>query len=200
MDAAIAKRLLRILAAAQGAGADDENHHAALIALIGVVAGLLLAVTAVVAAPSLLFDGGAAPEELAVIRQASGLTHPCPGMICVSGEAGMRFHPIQHVWRAHTGIDLAADGGTPILAAGDGVISFSDWDGGYGNCIIIDHSDTLQTLYAHMMLPGLPAGTKVKAGDVIGYVGTTGNSTGNHLHFEVLVDGQWQNPRDYIDF
>lgn len=107
-----------------------------------------------------------------------------------------RLHPVLGVVRPHTGIDLAAPTGTPIEAAGDGVIEYRDWMRGYGETIIINHGRGYETLYAHMSRfnPALHNGERVTKGEPIGYVGETGLATGAHLHYEVRVDGVPRNP------
>ncbi|MGB0718889.1 MAG: M23 family metallopeptidase [Bdellovibrionales bacterium] len=115
----------------------------------------------------------------------------------ISSGFGMRHHPVLGYNKMHKGMDFAAATGTPIYAAGDGVISFAGRKGGYGNYIQIRHNSKLSTAYAHMhkFKSGMKSGARVKQGDVIGYVGTTGRSTGPHLHYEVLVYGKQVNPR-----
>jgi murein DD-endopeptidase MepM/ murein hydrolase activator NlpD len=107
-----------------------------------------------------------------------------------------RKHPISGAVRAHKGIDYAAPTGTPIWAAGDGRIQFAGRKGGYGNAVMIDHGKGVSTLYGHMSRFGKSArsGRSVKQGDIIGYVGTTGASTGPHLHYEYRVKGVHKNP------
>ncbi len=107
-----------------------------------------------------------------------------------------RKHPLSGVVRAHKGIDYAAPTGTPIWAAGDGRIQFAGRKGGYGNAVMIDHGKGVSTLYGHMSRFGKSArsGRSVKQGDIIGYVGTTGASTGPHLHYEYRVKGVHKNP------
>ncbi|MGH8998747.1 MAG: murein hydrolase activator EnvC family protein, partial [Acidimicrobiia bacterium] len=100
--------------------------------------------------------------------------------------------------RMHTGIDVAAPGGTPIGAAKAGHVLFAGWLGGYGNMVALDHGDDLVTLYAHQSRLGVVEGQEVVQGQVVGYVGTTGRSTGNHLHFEVRIDTRPVNPRPYL--
>lgn len=114
----------------------------------------------------------------------------------ISSGFGMRFHPILRSLRMHQGIDYAASSGTPIMAPSDGTIDSMNTQSGYGNVVVLKHSAKLSTLYAHMSRfePTLKRGSKVKAGDVIGYVGSTGRSTGAHLHMEVRVDGQPVDP------
>lgn len=107
-----------------------------------------------------------------------------------------RKHPVLHIIRAHKGTDYAAARGTPIRSTGNGKISFAGRKGGYGNCIIIQHGQGIQTLYGHMngFAKGMRVGTKISQGDVIGYVGSTGLASGPHLHYEFHVNGQVRNP------
>ncbi len=98
----------------------------------------------------------------------------------------------------HTGVDYGAAWGSPIAAAGDGTVLMTQWYGGYGNCIIIDHNGRITTLYGHLNGYAVRQGQYVRQGQTIGYVGSTGNSTGPHLHFEVRRDQQFQNPLPYI--
>ncbi len=115
----------------------------------------------------------------------------------MSSGFGMRRHPIQGYNKMHKGVDFAAPTGTPIYAAGDGVVEMAGRRGGYGNYIRIRHNGQLKTAYAHMsrFASGVSTGSRVRQGDVIGYVGTTGASTGPHLHYEVLLNGVQVNPR-----
>lgn len=94
----------------------------------------------------------------------------------------------------HMGIDIGASEGTPIYAALPGTVTTAGWYGGYGNAVIIDHGGGMQTLYGHMSAVGTSPGMNVMPGQVIGFVGSTGNSTGPHLHFSVIQDGQWLDP------
>lgn len=115
----------------------------------------------------------------------------------ISSGFGMRRHPVLGYNKLHKGMDFAAATGTPIYAAGDGVIDYIGRKGGYGNYIRIRHNSKLKTAYAHMhkFKKGMSNGKRVEQGDVIGYVGSTGRSTGPHLHYEVLVNGVQTNPR-----
>ena len=110
----------------------------------------------------------------------------------LSSPFGMRKHPIDGFNKMHRGTDFAAPMGTPIMASGNGVIKKAGWCGGGGNCVVIKHNSTYQTVYAHMskFAKGIRKGTRVKQGQTIGYVGSTGKSTGPHLHYEVIVNGK----------
>ena len=110
----------------------------------------------------------------------------------LSSPFGMRKHPIDGFNKMHKGTDFAAPMGTPIMASGDGIIKKAGWCGGGGNCVKIKHNSTYQTVYAHMskFARGIKPGVRVKQGQTIGYVGSTGKSTGPHLHYEVIVNGK----------
>ena len=110
----------------------------------------------------------------------------------LSSAFGMRKHPIDGYNKMHRGTDFAAPSGTPIMASGSGLITRARWCGGGGNCIKIKHNSTYETIYAHMknFAKGIKEGVRVKQGQVIGYVGSTGKSTGPHLHYEVIVNGK----------
>jgi murein DD-endopeptidase MepM/ murein hydrolase activator NlpD len=107
-----------------------------------------------------------------------------------------RRHPVLSEVRAHTGVDYAAKTGTPIRAAGNGVVTQRGWNGGYGKTVVIEHNKNRSTLYAHMsrFSPGIRTGRKVRQGQTIGYVGQTGLTTGPHLHYEFRVDGEHVDP------
>ena len=110
----------------------------------------------------------------------------------LSSSFGIRKHPILGYNKLHTGTDFAAPSGTPIMASGSGTVTRAKWCGGGGNCIKIKHNSTYETVYAHMksFAKGMKVGRKVRQGEVIGYVGSTGMSTGPHLHYEVIVNGK----------
>ena len=110
----------------------------------------------------------------------------------LSSPFGMRKHPILGFNKKHTGTDFAAKSGTPIMASGSGTVVLAKWCGGGGNCVKIKHNSTYETIYAHMkaFAKGIRKGKKVKQGQIIGYVGSTGMSTGPHLHYEVIVNGK----------
>ena len=119
---------------------------------------------------------------------------PLPQSYTITSWFGYRADPFTGEIDYHSGTDIGAPGGTPILAAADGTVTIANgidsWGGGYGYYIKVRHNDTYETLYAHCSSICVVAGQEVKQGEVIGYVGTTGNSTGNHLHFEVWQNGQ----------
>ncbi|MGH6736757.1 MAG: peptidoglycan DD-metalloendopeptidase family protein [Methyloceanibacter sp.] len=123
------------------------------------------------------------------------MRNPVKGGRYTSGF-GDRKHPLLRRWRMHTGVDYAAPMGTPILAAGDGTIEMAERHGGYGNYIRLRHANGFATAYGHMtrFAPGSKPGANVKQGQIIGFVGSTGMSTGPHLHFEVLVNNKFVNP------
>ncbi|MGN6924945.1 M23 family metallopeptidase, partial [Neisseria sp. P0017.S006] len=127
------------------------------------------------------------------LQQKAGFNTEPVAYTRISSPFGYRVHPVLHTVRMHTGIDYAAPTGTPIKAAADGEVIFKGWKGGYGNTVMIRHANGVETLYGHMSAFS-PADGRVRAGEVIGFVGTTGRSTGPHLHYEARVNGQPVNP------
>jgi murein DD-endopeptidase MepM/ murein hydrolase activator NlpD len=121
---------------------------------------------------------------------------PVPGDI--GSGFGMRYHPVLHYSRMHTGVDMHASQGEPIHACRAGTVVQVGWNGGYGNTVIIDHGGGMATLYGHQSQTNANVGQQVAAGDVIGYVGSTGMSTGPHLHFEVRLGGNPVDPAAYL--
>jgi murein DD-endopeptidase MepM/ murein hydrolase activator NlpD len=115
----------------------------------------------------------------------------------LSSGFGFRRHPILGIWRAHRGIDYAAPSGTPVRSVGDGVVIFAGRKGSYGNLVEVSHPGSVVTRYAHLrgFAHGTRRGARVRVGQTVGYVGSTGLSTGPHLHFEMLVNGQYTDPR-----
>lgn len=117
----------------------------------------------------------------------------------ITSQFGTREHPIQGVVKQHTGLDIGgAPTGTPVVAAADGVVSYAGWLGGYGNCVMVNHGNGIVTLYGHGSKVVASLNQEVKKGDTILEIGSTGNSTGPHLHFEVRINGQYVNPLNYV--
>ena len=125
---------------------------------------------------------------------------PVPGCYYVTSRMGNRFHPIYNVWKYHSGMDIAADYGTSIVASDGGTISWCGEKGGYGNCIMIDHGNGYYTLYGHMSSYAVSYGDVVSKGQTIGYVGSTGVSTGPHLHFEIRYGDSCLDPEAVAGF
>jgi murein DD-endopeptidase MepM/ murein hydrolase activator NlpD len=124
------------------------------------------------------------------------MTLPVQGSL--TSGFGFRIHPIFGIQKMHTGIDLAASSGTPITAASDGTVIFAGWYGGYGRCAILTHGTNFATLYGHTSQLMVTVGQQVKRGQIIAAVGSTGFSTGPHLHFEVRFNGTPTNPMDFL--
>jgi len=153
---------------------------------------------------ALAASSGRSPLSAAA-RAAAGIAGPVsiPSRTPLAGltmtsNFGMRVHPIFGGMRAHKGIDLSAPVGTPIYATADGVVGKAAWFGGYGLYVQLEHGNDLETRYGHMSRLNVAEGQTVHKGDILGYVGTTGNSTGPHLHYEVRVDGVAVNPVPYM--
>jgi len=141
---------------------------------------------------------GGAGYDGAYVPANGVLTFPVPSYYGVTSEYGWRGDPFSGGQSFHMGIDLGASMGAPVLAAGDGRIILQEYHWSYGNYVVIDHGNGLSTVYAHMSAFTKPFGSVVKAGEQIGAIGTTGASTGPHLHFEVRVNGQHTQPRGYL--
>ena len=116
----------------------------------------------------------------------------------LTSDYGMRTHPVLGGRRNHKGVDLAQPSGTPVYATADGIVSMAERYSSYGNYIQIEHGGELQTRYAHLSGYAVAAGEQVRKGQLIGYVGSTGRSTGPHLHYEVRVAGEAVDPRPYM--
>lgn len=129
----------------------------------------------------------------------SGIANwPTPGYTRVTSDYGNRIHPILRTQRMHSGLDIAAPTGANIVAVEFGTVIYSDWFGGYGQTIIIDHGQGISSLYAHQSRLLVSVGEEVDRGQVIGRVGSTGQSTGPHLHFEIRKNGRHTNPWPYL--
>ncbi|MGM9598626.1 MAG: murein hydrolase activator EnvC family protein [Faecousia sp.] len=136
----------------------------------------------------------------AYIYTESGFIFPLSlnGFACLSSPYGMRTNPVTGIYCLHNGVDFAASMGTPIYASKSGVVTTACLAGGWGNYVVINHGDGFSTLYAHMTYFIVSAGEYVEQGETIGYVGSTGNSTGPHLHFTIFYDGTSVNPMNYV--
>jgi len=146
-------------------------------------------------------------EVFKLAKQKSQMLASIPGIqpVSIKGSSrlvsgfGYRIHPIYKTAKMHTGIDFAAPTGTPIYSTGNGVVSQTEFNGrGYGNNVVINHGYGYQTLYGHMTKFVVRPGQKVQRGDLIGYVGSTGSSTGPHCHYEVIKDGNKIDPINYF--
>ena len=125
-------------------------------------------------------------------------TWPCPASTYITSSFGNRLHPILKTWIYHTGVDIGCSSGKDILAAASGTVIMSQVYGGYGNCVMIDHGGGIVTLYGHASALCVNKGETVTRGQVIAKVGSTGRSTGPHLHFEVRKNGEYVNPMSYF--
>ena len=125
-------------------------------------------------------------------------SNPCPSLVRISDEYGWRTHPILGTKQFHNGIDMAAPGGSPILAAYSGKVVSASYSSSMGNYIMIDHGDGLYTIYMHASKLYVSQGQEVSKGEKIAAVGSTGRSTGNHLHFSVRLNGEYVSPWNYI--
>lgn len=124
---------------------------------------------------------------------------PLKNMHTITSGFGRRYHPVLKTLRVHTGVDITAPKGTPVYATADGTVSGENPGSGYGICVVINHGYSYQTLYAHLSKRAVKPGQKVKRGQLIGYVGSTGMASGSHLHYEVIKNGQKVNPVYYFN-
>ncbi len=140
-----------------------------------------------------------APASSSTIISGNGtFCLPAPQYTRLSSPFGYRIHPISHVRKLHTGIDFGAPANSPAVAGADGVVIYAGWYNGYGNTVVISHGNGISTLYAHNNSLCVTKGQSVKRGQQIAYIGSTGNSTGPHCHFEVRINGTPVNPAPYL--
>lgn len=137
-------------------------------------------------------------QQAAAVVGTGAFMWPAPTSTYITSRFGLRIHPVTGVQKSHTGMDIGAGSGDNILAADGGTVTMASWNGGYGNCVMIDHGNGYKTLYAHMSSIAVSNGAAVGKGQVIGYVGSTGVSTGPHLHFEVWASGSRIDPEAFF--
>lgn len=191
------------------------NRPVKMIAAAAIAMGATLAATPAAANETALGDADSEFTELFATWQIEDgervptsaqdaiAANPIPAGMPVEGvrmssSYGMRDHPVLRQRRSHRGVDLAGPTGTPIYATADGVVSMARYYGSYGNYVQIEHAEQFQTRYAHMSRIAIADGAQVRRGDLIGYIGSTGRSTGPHLHYEVRIGGQAVNPIPYM--
>ncbi|MDP9057638.1 MAG: M23 family metallopeptidase [Pseudomonadota bacterium] len=150
--------------------------------------------TVIAAVPGMAMPRMMAASRLSSPRLSSPRLSSMPISGILTSGFGMREHPLLGVWRPHLGVDLAAPVGTPIAATSDGIVTRSGWTGGYGLAVELDNGGGMQTRFGHMSRLNVVPGEQVHTGEVIGFVGSTGLSTGPHLHYEVRVNGRAINP------
>ena len=166
----------------------------------GGVGGPFEAVQPLRSAPNFkqLFSSWKSLERPAAATVAIPSTQPVKGTALTSGY-GVRSDPFRGRAAMHAGIDLAAPIGTPIYATADATVGRSEWAGGYGNLIELNHGRGIQTRYGHLTRSTVQAGQAIKRGQLIGFMGSTGRSTGSHLHYEVRIDGKAVNPVPFME-
>ena len=142
-------------------------------------------------------DGGSPTAPVATLPVSVPSRMPLSDASLTSSY-GMRTHPVLGGRRRHNGVDLAAPTGTPVYATADGYVERANWFSSYGKYIQIDHGAEVETRFAHLSKISVNAGERVKKGQLIGYVGSTGRSTGPHLHYEVRIEGQPVDPTPYM--
>lgn len=167
----------------------------ALVALSVVVASITVSVAGYAASGELIGATTILSQEQVSLVQcepAFQLIRPLDG--------GYISSPYARRWGSmHTGVDIAAPKGTPIYASEEGVVTLAGWSGSYGRCVLIDHENGVVTRYAHQSKIIVKVGQRVEQGQIIGYVGSTGRSTGPHLHFEIIENGRTVNPTTRVD-
>lgn len=141
--------------------------------------------------------------DMSLLLSGGEFLWPSATSTTITSPFGMRFHPVKKVNKLHTGIDIGAAAGTPVLAARDGTVALAGWGGGYGNLIVIYHGtddsgNKIETWYAHNSSINVSVGQQVQQGDIIGKVGSTGWSTGPHIHFEIRINGKCEDPMNFF--
>lgn len=162
---------------------EEDAANAAIDALVA-------ALEAQKAAASVGSSGGG-------VTGSGSFVFPVASYVYISSRFGMRVHPITGEYKSHTGMDIASNQGTAVYACDSGTVVLAAWNGGYGNCIMIDHGNGYKTLYGHLSVISVSDGQSVSKGQTIGQVGSTGNSTGPHLHLEVYKNGSRIDPEQF---
>ena len=174
--------------------AQEDATNAAISAL---VARLEAERAAEAAAAAMAAGFGGGDSSGASAYSTGSFVFPVASYSYISSRFGERVHPITGELKNHNGMDIASNMGTAVYAADGGKVVLAEWYGGYGNCIMIDHGNGYKTLYGHLSMIGVKNGQSVSQGAVIGQVGSTGNSTGPHLHFEVYSNGSRIDPEQF---
>ncbi len=175
---------------------EDATNMAISILVAKLEAERAAAAAAAAAAAGSGGDGGSAGSGAAAYANGTFI-FPVATYSYISSRFGERIHPITGELKNHNGMDIAANSGTAVYAADGGKVVLAEWYGGYGNCIMIEHGNGYKTLYGHLSYIGVKNGQYVNQGDTIGQVGSTGNSTGPHLHFEVYSNGSRIDPEQF---
>ena len=164
---------------------------------ISVLVAKLEAERAAAAAAAAYTGSDEAPDSGAAAYSTGSFIFPVASYTYISSRFGERIHPITGELKNHNGMDIASNMGTTVYAADGGRVVLAEWYGGYGNCIMIEHGNGYKTLYGHLSVIGVKNGQTVNQGEAIGQVGSTGNSTGPHLHFEVYLNGGRIDPEQF---
>lgn len=177
---------------------DVAGHQAEVEEILAAENAANAAVDQLVAELEAQRKAAVAANQSALAPGSGSFLWPVASYVYVSSRFGLRVHPITGVEKSHTGIDIASNSGTTVYASDSGTVTLAAWNGGYGNCIMLDHGNGYITLYGHLSAMSVSAGQAVGKGDSIGAVGSTGNSTGPHLHFEVIKDGVRIDPEQFF--
>ncbi len=180
-----------------GLESDEEAYRAALDEADAAEESLRAEIRAMLAGQTPSSDSAQTPAPQ---QDGDGrFCWPTPSTRYITSEFGTRYHPVQQRMKTHTGIDIGAGHGASIVAAESGTVLRAGWNSGYGNYVVIDHGGGVQTLYGHCSALTVESGQTVSRGEQIALVGSTGVSTGPHLHFEVLINGSYTDPMSYFE-
>lgn len=179
---------------------DEEAYRAALDEADAAEEALRAEIRALTGSASTPAPQAGSASTPAPVRDGGGrFCWPTPSTTYITSPFGTRFHPVQKRNKTHTGIDIGAGHGASIVAAESGTVLRAGWNSGYGNYVVIDHGSGVQTLYGHCSALTVKTGQSVSRGQQIALVGSTGVSTGPHLHFEVLINGSYTDPMSYFE-